>query len=310
MQAGNIGRKPAIIEVRLNEWSLRQGNPHVPWSPREIADDAYACWHAGASVVHFHVRNPDGSPAHDVELYAQAIAAIRERCDVLIHPTMAGVVTPDAADRIGPLHELCRNPATAPDFAPLDMGSTNLDAFDAASRRFTTEAKTYVNTVGTLRTLASEVQRLGLKELMCIWTVPCLRTVDAFIEAGWIADDPAFLCLVLTEGGILGGHPGTVKGLDSLLQFMPSRNIEWSVCCREGNLLAVADAALARGGHVSIGLGDYAYAELGAPSNPELVRRIVAAARAHLREPASVAQTRKLLGMRERAAVPLPKETA
>jgi 3-keto-5-aminohexanoate cleavage enzyme len=289
--------KPAIIEVRLNEWSLREHNPHVPWSPEEIADDAYACWKAGASIVHFHVRALDGSPAHDLDLYGRAIRAIRERCDVMIHPTMAGVVTPDPAVRIQPLITLCEDPATRPDFAPLDMGSTNLDVYLSAEKRFTTEAKTYVNSVGTLRYLAEHVQALQLKELMCVWTVPCLRTIDAFIDAGYIRDDPALLCLVLTEGGIQGGHPGTIDGLESLLRFMPERRIEWSVCCREGNLFPVAEAALQRGGHVSIGLGDYAYAEIGAPSNTQLVEQVRALAEKSGRAVASVAQTRQMLGM-------------
>jgi len=298
--------KPAIVEVRLNEWSLREKNPHVPWSPEEIADDAHACWRAGASIVHFHVRSPDGSPAHDVELYGRAIRAIRERCDVLIHPTMAGVVTPDPAERIQPLVALCADPATRPDFAPLDMGSTNLDMYLADEKRFATEAKTYVNSVRTLRYLAEHVQELGLKELMCAWTVPCLRTIDAFVDAGYIRDDPALVCLVLTEGGIQGGHPGTVEGLESLLRFMPGRRIEWSVCCREGNLFPVARAALGRGGHVSTGLGDYAYAEAGAPSNAGLVRRVRELAERCGRGLATVAQTRELLGMSRTGAIAAP----
>ena len=31
-----------IIEVRCNEYTLRDRNPHVPWSPDEIAADAAA----------------------------------------------------------------------------------------------------------------------------------------------------------------------------------------------------------------------------------------------------------------------------
>ncbi|RYF35620.1 MAG: 3-keto-5-aminohexanoate cleavage protein [Comamonadaceae bacterium] len=292
--------KPLIIEVRLNEWATREKNPHVPWGPEEIADDAFACWQAGASLVHFHVRTPDGKPAHDVALYAATIRAIRARCDVLIHPTLAGVVTPDARERLRPLAELCESEATRPDFAPLDMGSTNLDMYEVEHKRFRTENKVYVNSIETLRYLASGVQRMGLKELMCIWTVPCLRTVEAFVDAGWIRDDPALLCLVLTEGGIQGGHPGTPEGLDSLLKFLPRRTLEWSVCCREGNLFAVSGMALARGGHLSVGLGDYAYAELGSPSNAELVERVVAEGRRAGRAPATVDQTRRMLGMTQR----------
>lgn len=289
--------KKLIVEVRLNEWAMRDRNPHVPWSPAEIANDAEACWKAGASIVHFHVRSPDGSPAHDVALYGEAIRAIRERSDVLIHPTLAGVVTPEPRARLAPLLALCEDPGTRPDFAPLDMGSTNLDAYDAVQRRFTTEQKVYVNSVGTLRFLAEHVRALGLKELLCVWTVPCMRTIGAFANAGWLGA-PHFACLVLTEGGILGGHPGTVRGLDSLIEFLPTDTaVEWSVCCREGNLFAVAAAAIERGGHVSIGLGDYAYPELGPVSNAELVQRVAAQAALQGRALASVTDTRAMLGM-------------
>ena len=290
--------KKVIIEVRANEWSLRARNPNVPWTAGDFASDAEACRKAGASIYHFHARNPDGSASHDPKIYGAAIRAIRERTDILIHPTLAGVITPEGRDRIGPVLELARDPATLPDFAPMDMGSTNLDAYDPAAKAFTTEAKTYVNTIKTLAFLGNEIRSAGMKQLLCVWTVPCWRAIDAFIDMGRIPE-PAFACVVLTEGGILGGHPGTIKGLESVLEFLPAgRQIEWSVCCREGNLFPAASAALERGGHVSIGLGDYAYPELGKPTNAELVREITGMARLVGREPATPADTRSMLGMK------------
>ena len=40
-----------IIQVRVNEGQMRSSNPHVPYSPDEIADQVVACWRAGASVM-------------------------------------------------------------------------------------------------------------------------------------------------------------------------------------------------------------------------------------------------------------------
>ena len=59
-----------ILEARINEYAMRDQNPHVPWTPDEIADTAARCREAGASIVHFHARNPDGSPntAHTTNL--------------------------------------------------------------------------------------------------------------------------------------------------------------------------------------------------------------------------------------------------
>ncbi len=287
--------KPVIVEVRLNETATRARNVNVPWTPEEIAADAYDCWQAGASIVHFHVRQPDGAPAHDAELYGRAVTAIRQRCDVLIHPTLAGGQTPDPEERLAPLKYLCARPETRPDFVPIDMGSTNLDAFDAASRSYVTDHRVYANSIATLRHFTGFVRAQRLKPMLCAWTVPCLRTIGAFMDAGWL-DEPALVCIVLTEGGMMGGHPGTLEGLDSMVRFLPpGRDLQWSACIREGNLFPLAGAIIARGGHLSIGTGDYPYNELGMPTNARLVRLLAQEAALQGRALATVAQTRRLL---------------
>ena len=289
--------KPVIVEVRLNELATRQRNANVPWTPEEIAADAHACWEAGASIVHFHVRNPDGSAAHDAELYGRAVQAIRQRCDVLIHPTLAGGQTPDPDQRLAPLKYLCAQPATRPDFVPIDMGSTNLDQFDPAKKEYVTEHRVYANSIATLRHFSRYVREQRMKPLLCAWTVPCMRAIGAFMQAGWL-DEPTLVCVVLTEGGMMGGHPGTLEGLDSMVRFLPQgRNIEWSVCIREGNLLPLAGPVIARGGHLSIGTGDYPYSELGSPTNAELVSLLAQEAKLQGTALATVAQTRAILGI-------------
>ena len=63
------------------------------------------------------------------------------------------------------------------------------------------------------------------------------------------------------------------------------------------------EIAIARGGHVAIGLGDYAYPELGTsangghPSNAEVVAAVVEIARRHGREIATPDETRARLGL-------------
>ena len=52
-----------------------------------------------------------------------------------------------------------------------------------------------------------------------------------------------------------------------------------------------------RGGHVSIGLGDYHYRELEFPTNARLVARIAQLARDMGREIATPADARKMLGL-------------
>ena len=58
-----------IIQVRVNEGQMRASNPHVPYSPKEIAETVIECWRAGASVVHWHAREPEsGAMSTDASL--------------------------------------------------------------------------------------------------------------------------------------------------------------------------------------------------------------------------------------------------
>lgn len=54
--------------------------------------DAYACWKAGAAMVHLHMRADDGLGAMDKEKFRETIRLIRSHqdCDVIINCTSSG----------------------------------------------------------------------------------------------------------------------------------------------------------------------------------------------------------------------------
>src|SRR5690242_1955807 len=78
-----------IIEVAMNETVLRNQNPYVPYTPGQIAQYAYDCANAGASIIHVHARdaNTGANRPQDVELTAEALARVREKCDAVFYPT-------------------------------------------------------------------------------------------------------------------------------------------------------------------------------------------------------------------------------
>ena len=65
----------------------------------------------------------------------------------------------------------------------------------------------------------------------------------------------------------------------------------------KGNLFLLTEKVIKSGGHISIGLGDYHYPELGKPTNADLIEKVVEQARAYGREVATVDETRALLKM-------------
>lgn len=286
-----------IIEVRVNEYAMRDGNPHVPWTAEDLGRDAQAIREAGASVIHFHARKPDGAPAHEPEAYAAAIREIRKASDLIVHPTLGQITVGGSEERIRHIVELAKDPRLKPEIAAIDTGSANIDIFDAASATFRTTGKVYVNAHETLMLFCRRFRDLGVRPVISAWNGPFLRSGGALMAMGLIPE-PAYALLVHCEGGLLGGHPATSDGLGCFLTHLPKdKRVLWTVCCKHGNLFPVAMQAIAEGGHVSIGIGDYDYPELGQPTNADLVREIVRMARLVGREVASPEEARRMLAL-------------
>ena len=290
--------KKMILEARINEYAMRGENPHVPWTPDEIAESAARCREAGASIVHFHARKPDGSPEHSVEVYADIIRKIRAKSDILIHPTLGWFSNDeDPAGRTKCVTTLAKDPATKPDFAPIDTGTINLDQYDPSTKTFSHAERVYKNRTDTLELYAREFRVAGIKPVLVCWSVGFIRRAAALIEMGLI-DEPAYFLLNMTDGPYITGHPGTPAGLEAHLRFLPkNRRLEWASNVVGGDLLKLTAMSAERGGHIAPGIGDYAYRELGSPTNEQVVSMAAAGARKAGREIASVEDTRELLGL-------------
>ena len=271
-----------IIEARINEYMMRdQGNPNIPYTPEEIAADAAACREAGAAIVHFHARHADGTPEHRSEVYSDTIRRIRGGSDLLVHPTLGYNTMADnsAPARLRHILELAKDPSVTPHFAPLDMGSVNVDRYNPERKQFDTTTQVYANPTGDLMYFAQHVREAGLKPYLTCQNIGFLRYANAFADMG-LLDEPLYMCLVMTDNMYLGGHPATFKGLQAHLDFLPpGRRIEWTAMSFGGNLFGLVAAIISLGGHISIGLGDHPYAELGQPTNAELIRKVVAIAK-------------------------------
>jgi 3-keto-5-aminohexanoate cleavage enzyme len=291
--------KKLIIEVRMNEASRKDANPNVPYTADEIVADALACVEAGAAIVHFHGRNADGAETSDAEVYRRIVSGIRQGSDVLIHPTLGqffGGAGPD--ERMAHIKALAEA-GLAPDMAPLDTGSNNIDMFDWQARRFAGEGAVYVNTAANLRYMAGRLREWGIRPQLCSWSIPNLRLAGAFLAAG-LVPSPAFVTLVLSGERAIMGHPATEAGLRAYLDNMPGeapeQAIEWSVLCGGQEIFDLLPMIVREGGHVSAGLGDTAYASLGQPTNADIVRAIAVKARDMGREIATPDEARAMIG--------------
>jgi len=184
-----------------------------------------------------------------------------------------------------------------PDIAPMDMGSTNVSVLRDGQYIPELEERIYQNSTATLHYFADHIRAWRLKPYLQVWNVSFMRETAQFARLGWV-EQPVFVEFVCTDNHCIGGHPGTPKGLQALIDFLPEDvRVEWTVCNYGGNLLPLCGQAITQGGHISIGLGDYQYPELGTPTNADLIARVVEVAHACGREIATPQEAKQILGI-------------
>jgi len=249
-------------------------SPHVPVTPRQIADDAIAATRAGAAVVHVHVRHPEtGRGSRDVALYREAVRLIRgSGVDVVLNLTagMGGDLVIDQEDPLKPIdgtdlvNALDRLPHVEellPDIATLDCGSYNFGDGSAL----------YVSTPDMLRTGAKRFQELGVKPELEIFDTGQLWFATEMIAEGLI-DAPGLVQLCM---GVPYGAPADPGLLAAMVNLLPDGVQFTSFALGRDQLPWVAQSVLL-GGHARVGLEDNLYLARGVKAtNAALVERAV-----------------------------------
>ena len=100
---------------------------------------------------------------------------------------------------------------------------------------------------------------------------------------------------IVLSDSIVACHPQSERGLEAILDFLPAGELPGLALCVGGSALAMVEPVVERGGHLSLGLGDYPYPQLGQPSNAEVIAEAVRLARRAGAEPATPDEARALL---------------
>ncbi|HKB77366.1 MAG TPA: 3-keto-5-aminohexanoate cleavage protein [Myxococcales bacterium] len=270
---------PAILTAAIcGAETTRQQTPYLPITADELAAEAERCAQAGASVIHLHVRNDDGSPTQDRALFEKAIRAIRGRCGVIVQTTTGGAVGMSAEERAQPL--LCD-----PEMATLNAGSLNFGD------------DVFLNPFPMVREFARRMrERAIVPELEC-YDAGHVESCLALAKEG-VIDLPAHFDFVL---GVRGGLGASEENLRFLLGKLP-QGCSFSVAGIGRHQLPMAELSLRLGGHARCGLEDNVYSSKGvlAKGSYELVARLAQMAREAGRSVASPAQARELLRIRPR----------
>lgn len=273
--------RPVIITVAITgALPRKKDSPAVPVTPAEQIESTHEAFEAGASLVHIHVRNSDESPSSDPELYGRVQEGVRKHCPGMIVQFSTGGRGRDQAARAAMLY-------LRPDMASLATGSVNFPT------------GIYENPPDFVESLARSMQEYDIKPEIEVFDLAMLYSAAKLVKDG-LLDARAHVQFVM-------GVPNAMPARRSIFDFLRSElqqvlpQATWVAAGIGRAQWQVNQWCLAEGGHCRTGLEDnlrYDNNRLAA-SNAELVHKIVDACESHGRRPATPAEARSILGLRE-----------
>ncbi len=285
--------QPLIIESALNGPTPKAMNPHVPRSVAEIVACAAACVEAGAAIIHHH--NDEGllEARHASAPYRETWSALYERYpDLVLYPTMGGGgAHTNIRERYAHVEELAE--AGVLRMALIDPGSVNLGPLDPEGLPMAIDL-VYQNTFADVRYMMDACRARALAAHVSIFEPGFLRVALDYHTAGRLPR--AKIQLYFGGPTLPFGLPPTTASLEAYLAMLEGSGLPWMVGVLGGDVsTTLAALAIERGGHVRVGLEDYAGPRQ--PRNEELVAEIVQMARRHGRAVATPAEAAELLGV-------------
>jgi uncharacterized protein (DUF849 family) len=244
----------SIITVApTGAFPTREHNPAIPLTPREIAEDVYECWQAGAGIAHLHMRDDAGKGTMDKGRFIETVGRIRQRCDIVLNLTTSGDLNATDEARMAHLVEL------KPELASFDAGSMNW-----------MHSTLFINHPAFLEKLAGVMNEHGVMPEIEVFDPGMFYNATYYMKKG-ILRGPGYFQFVL---GAAGGIAATVENLVYLKSLL-TPDAAWSAFGIGAGHLPILFATLALGGHIRVGMEDnvlYAKGRL-AKNNAEFVAR-------------------------------------
>lgn len=280
----DLKNKRIITIATTGAWPTKENNPNVPLQPREIADDIYACWKAGAAIAHIHVRNDENKASMEFEKFRQTVEYVRafKDCDIIINLTTSGGINLTEDDRVKPFMEL------HPEMASYDVGTMNW-AFSAV----------FDNNPKFLERLGNLMQEHNVKPEVEAFNTAMIYDAAYYLKKGWIKAPLHFqFCM-----GVANGVTATTKNLvamkDAMDEVAPGST--WSCFGVGKGAMEMLYAGIAMGGNIRVGMEDNVLYKKGqlADSNVQFVERAKRIIEEYGCEVATPDEAREILGLKK-----------
>lgn len=270
-----MNREVFITCAVTGSGSTQERSPHVPRSPKEIADSAIAAAKAGAAIVHCHVRDPEtGVPSRDPKMFREVTDRVRDADvdvvlnltagmggDIVFGSTEAPLPVGNGTDMAGATERVAHVAECRPEICTLDCGTMNFAEADYVM----------TNTPGMLRAMGGMMTEMGVMPEIEAFDTGHLWFAKQLVEEG-VLNGPALVQLCM---GVPWGAPDDLNTFMAMVNNVPN---DWtfSAFSLGRNQMAYVAAAVLAGGNVRVGLEDNLWLGKGQlATNEQLVARAV-----------------------------------
>ncbi len=262
-------RKTILTAAITGNLMTPEISPHLPVTPKQIAQQALDAAKAGAAIVHLHVRDPETAKGSmRLDLYEDLVQRIRaENTDVLINLTTGegGRFIPSDDDPkiaaagstlCAPQARVAHVEALRPDICTLDFNT------------MWSGTASVINSPRNLEIMAARIYAAGVKPEIEIFDSGDLHMLKDFVARG-VIKTPMMVQMVL---GVRFGAVANPATMAYLVSQLPE-GTQWAAFGIGRAAFAMLAQAWLLGGHVRIGMEDTAYLSKGmhCTSNSALV---------------------------------------
>jgi 3-keto-5-aminohexanoate cleavage enzyme len=260
--------------------------PGIPYTPAEIGEEARRAYEAGASVVHIHARNDDGTPTFSPAVFARIKDEVRKRSPIILNYS-TGTLSEDVAEQATYIRE------SRPEIAALNMGTMNYAKYSEKRKSFVFDM-VFPNTYEKIMKLLKVMNESGVKPELECFDSGHTHGIRPLIDMGILRPPLQFSFIM----NVLGGIPPLVESLQLQSRIIPAGS-EWEVIGISHCQWRMLATALVLGGNIRCGLEDHLYLPGGemAKSNGDLVEVAVRMTRDVGRRPATVEEAREILSL-------------
>lgn len=270
---------PCIITVAITgSLPTKRDNPAVPISISEQVESTHGAFEAGATLVHAHVRNDDGSPSSDPERFGRLLDGLRKHCPGMIVQFSTGGRSGAGQERGGMI-------PLKPDMCSLSTGSCNFPT------------RVYENSPDLIDWLAAEMKQHGVKPEIEAFDLSMIFKAAEMAKAGAIVGRLHVQFVMGVRNAMPVDRDAFEFYIRTLKRLAPDAT--WTGAGIGRDQITLNRWSLELGGHCRTGLEDNVRLERDtlAPSNAALVKRVVDMAGEYGRRIATVAEAREILAM-------------